>query len=71
MPSHTVTIVFGREARAAYAEDGIDAAREAAESGGGAIVSHSFDTEAEVLAYRRGVEDAEGWMDFVFVEEGA
>jgi len=67
---HKVTTVFGERATRIFHDQGITSADEdIAQMGGGAIVEREFETEAEKIAYLRGLEDAGGWADYAVYKE--
>ena len=66
---HIVACVFGEEASDAYCDYGLDAMRKVLGNGDGRLVVREFGTEAEADAYRRGVEDMDGWLASCFICE--
>lgn len=63
----TVYAVMGETLSHIYLDEGIDGLKENIDCG--ALVKETFNTEEEMKAYMKGVEEAVGWMDAGFIEE--
>lgn len=64
--TYKTTIIFGEAAARVYGGDD-ERSREVLREYGG-VQDFEFETEAELLAFRMGLEEACGWMDFAEVD---
>ena len=72
----TLNILFGEAAARAYDEFNTDESpeleREIERASGGCYAYHEleFATQAEKEAYLKGIEDSQGWEDYVVLPDG-
>ena len=63
-----VYILFGKRAARLYSEGGIESILSEGDSLDMQIIERHFSTDAEFQAYLHGIEDSQGWEDFVVMD---
>lgn len=62
-------VVFGTRATRRYDEQDFEGLHEVCRDGDGSIVIRKFDTEGERKAFIEGIEAADGWYDYMEVDQ--
>lgn len=63
----SVVVIFGEGAAKGYMYDGLKGLQERISEG--ALIKRQFDTQAEMDAYIKGIDDADGWLGSAIIDD--